>query len=369
MAVIDKRIDEDHENPLIVGARSGDTQRIKRLLDDGSDLNSRGGWVGTPLHAATEAGQTDAARLLLDAGADLEARRRGGCTPLHAAAQGGHAATVALLIDRGADVNASDINDRTALHLAAEAGHLAVAERLIAAGADVNARDDTEAHLTGGLTPLHVATAHGHAELAARLVAAGADRRDEWLGAFAGRIYELLRHGVDSPGRGETIPWAEIPEAEKLERIARESRSVSSLGASSVPGAYLLNTIEAMVDYDRLPTAQRELLEDLRAKLDAGKLDGPQATRACPHVVFRDTRETPLLRRGERGNAMPDEPREHPAADKAMRWLGGNWFVPIVTALTLEAIARAPAPHCPVASAPEKPAIEQPGPPDMDRER
>ena len=44
---------------------------------------------------------------------------------------------------------------------------------------------------------------------------------------------------------------------------------------------------------------------------------------------------------------MPNESREHPAADKTMRWLGNNWWVPIVSALTLEAITRGHAPHGP----------------------
>jgi hypothetical protein len=47
----------------------------------------------------------------------------------------------------------------------------------------------------------------------------------------------------------------------------------------AVPGTVALEQIERNVAYSGLPAVQREILQDLRAKLDAGQLDGPQPDR------------------------------------------------------------------------------------------
>ena len=108
---------------------------------------------------------------------------------------------------------------------------------------------------------------------------------------FDTRIEALRREGVPSyPPLGGRKPWAETPEPEKLEAIAWESTNIwlrdgssgegeAGLHVISVPGAAALAAIERHVDYAGLPPVQREMLEDLRTKLDAGQLDGPQPDR------------------------------------------------------------------------------------------
>ena len=44
----------------------------------------------------------------------------------------------------------------------------------------------------------------------------------------------------------------------------------------AVPGAAKLEAVERNIDYAALPAVQREMLEDLRARLDAGQLEGAQ---------------------------------------------------------------------------------------------
>ena len=106
---------------------------------------------------------------------------------------------------------------------------------------------------------------------------------------FGARIETLKRGGVPSyPPLERRKPWAQTPEREKLEAIVWESTTVW-LGAGSfrpdadghaviaVPGTATLTAVEEHVDYAGLPPVQREMLEDLRAKLHAGQLGGADA--------------------------------------------------------------------------------------------
>ena len=93
--------------------------------------------------------------------------------------------------------------------------------------------------------------------------------------AFDSRIEELRREGVSSyPPLGGKTPWAETTETRKLEEIVWESWTVSH--GSTVPGVAALAAIERNVDYADLPAVQRKMLEDLRARLDAGQFSGEQ---------------------------------------------------------------------------------------------
>ena len=111
---------------------------------------------------------------------------------------------------------------------------------------------------------------------------------------FGARIEGLRRDGVPSyPPLGGRTPWAEAPEAEKLEQIVWESMSVW-LGAKSfdpgaagpevisLPGAVALEAVERHVDYAGLPEAQRAQLVELRARLDAGQFAGPPTGHKDP---------------------------------------------------------------------------------------
>ncbi|GMN40723.1 hypothetical protein TIFTF001_009954 [Ficus carica] len=68
---------------LHIGARKGDLKQVKRLLDDGMDVNvaawgpkSKG---VTPLHLAAEGGHLVVMDELLERGANIDARTKGAC--------------------------------------------------------------------------------------------------------------------------------------------------------------------------------------------------------------------------------------------------------------------------------------------------
>jgi hypothetical protein len=98
------------------------------------------------------------------------------------------------------------------------------------------------------------------------------------LGAFDERIEKLSTDGVYSHELRREIPWAEATELNKVEAIVWVAQSVSREGPA-VPGAYTLGAIERNVDFGGLPSPQREMLLEVRAKIDTGALPGADAAR------------------------------------------------------------------------------------------
>ncbi|KAJ6933303.1 phytochrome-interacting ankyrin-repeat protein 2 [Populus alba x Populus x berolinensis] len=102
-------------NLLHIGARKGDLKQVKRLLDEGMDVNvpawgpkSKG---LTPLHLAAQGGHLEIMAELLERGANIDARTLGACgTPLHSAAKERKKEAVKFLIENGAFLP-DDIND------------------------------------------------------------------------------------------------------------------------------------------------------------------------------------------------------------------------------------------------------------------
>ena len=100
-----------------------DAERIKELLEKGTDPNIRDGSGNTPLHFAASKGCVEVARLLLEHGADPNAQDKSGKTPLHVAAFNGHVDVVRLLLEYGADPSIRNRDGKTPLDLARESGH------------------------------------------------------------------------------------------------------------------------------------------------------------------------------------------------------------------------------------------------------
>ncbi|SEK08638.1 ankyrin repeat domain-containing protein [Achromobacter sp. NFACC18-2] len=130
----DKRTDVNAENPagetpLMYLAIAGQTERAKKLIARGAQVN-RLGW--TPLHYAASKGQMEMARLLLANKAMVNAPAPNGETPLMMAALSGRKPMVELLIRAGADVTTQDTKGQDAAAWAATGKSEALAAELTA---------------------------------------------------------------------------------------------------------------------------------------------------------------------------------------------------------------------------------------------
>ena len=136
------------------------------------------------LLSACEEGDLFKVRQLIKEGCDVNTRGEHGTTPLIVAAIGGHNQVVEELIRKGARVNVKSNTQRTALWYASCNGHCSVVKTLCAAGADTNVQDQW------GLTPLMCAAWRGRDEIVCELIRAGASvnvvTSSEGLGVAAG---------------------------------------------------------------------------------------------------------------------------------------------------------------------------------------
>ncbi len=92
-------------NPLHFAAHDGDLAAVKRLVEEGTDVNTFDEIGFTPLHYAAEADRLDVAAYLLEHGADVNARHEPtiGNTPLGGVAGDRSIAMARLFVEAGAD--------------------------------------------------------------------------------------------------------------------------------------------------------------------------------------------------------------------------------------------------------------------------
>lgn len=172
-----KALDDDdyEESPLseafIESAGKGRIDVVRRMLDDGLDVNLVRHGDGTALIAASKRGRMEMVQFLLDHNADVNLESVGDGNPLIAAAGHGHVAIVELLLDRGARIDEIVFGDENPLIQASMNGEDAVVALLIRRGANVNARYVEEGDLR---TPLRMARRFDHANIERMLLEAGA---------------------------------------------------------------------------------------------------------------------------------------------------------------------------------------------------
>jgi ankyrin repeat protein len=162
---------------LNIVARLGNLAGVKKLIDEGANVNIEGRYGETPLHDAANKGHEEIAELLIAKGANINA---GLYTPLHTAVSKGRMDIVKLLLQNGANINAQDEEGGTGtapLHILAKYKHdysnydytkIDMIELLIANGADVNLKDH-------GQTPLHLTVHSDQKDVVEFLIAKGAD--------------------------------------------------------------------------------------------------------------------------------------------------------------------------------------------------
>lgn len=191
-------------------AREGYQKGVESLIESGANLDSKdmNGW--TPLSWAAYNGHETVVESLLEKGANLESRDESGWTPLLWAAHNGHEIVVELLLEKGANLESGDDSGGTPLSWAAHNGHETVVELFLKKGANLESGDDSggtplswaahnghemvvklllkkganlEAEIADGRTPLLLAISHGHDKVVKLLLEEGAEtesRKSSW---------------------------------------------------------------------------------------------------------------------------------------------------------------------------------------------
>jgi ankyrin repeat protein len=111
------------------GISVGDTALVKRLLDEGADINAKDDGLTLLMKSATE-GYLKTAKLLIDKKADIDAKSNEGSTALMAASMAGYTKIVELLVNAGANIKAKNNIGWTAEMYANEKGYTNITQVL-----------------------------------------------------------------------------------------------------------------------------------------------------------------------------------------------------------------------------------------------
>jgi ankyrin repeat protein len=160
------------ESPLIEAVQKQDVQRVRTLLQQGTDVNQAEFDGSTALHWAAYVDDPDIMDVLLKAGAKVNLANQFGITPLMQACDSRDPKIVDLLLNAGADANARAEGGETPVMRAARVGNPEVMKLLLAHGGDPKAKEPSQDQ-----TALMWAISQRHPDVAQLLVENGADVR------------------------------------------------------------------------------------------------------------------------------------------------------------------------------------------------
>ncbi|MDD5555899.1 MAG: exodeoxyribonuclease VII large subunit [bacterium] len=163
-------IDAYKSTPELIWAVKGQAvDEVKKLIQEGTDVNIEDDKGGSPLLWAALWGNKEIIELLIKKGAEINSKSDSGNTPLMFASRTPYKENVKLLINNGAEVDATNNAGVTALMLAALEGRSEIVDLLIQNGADVNAKADDAS------TAISIARDKDHKEVVNILKKAGAE--------------------------------------------------------------------------------------------------------------------------------------------------------------------------------------------------
>ncbi|SDJ76118.1 ankyrin repeat domain-containing protein [Aliiruegeria lutimaris] len=161
---------------LFRAAHTGDAATIRRLAENGADVDARDPKWRTPAHVAAFASEDTALRALAEAGADMNALEGRAYDVVTIAAVADDPDLMSLAIDLGNDPGLmTSPYDGTALIAAAHLGHVEVVKRLISAGAPLDHVNNL--HWTAVMEAVVLGDGgQNHQAVLEALLSAGADR-------------------------------------------------------------------------------------------------------------------------------------------------------------------------------------------------
>ncbi|KAL8740703.1 MAG: hypothetical protein Q9190_006623 [Brigantiaea leucoxantha] len=199
----------DHGTALIIASSRGHFQIVQLLLDNGANINAQGGFHGNALCAASFTGEYEIVQLLLENRADVNAQGGFHGNALCAASFVGEYEIVQLLLDSRADINAQGGDYSNALQGASSKGNNRIVKLLLDSGADINAQGPRG-------NALQVASSNGYYKTVQLLLDSGADINAQ--GPKGNALRQALSHWHDQVAhllfdKGARIPFqgARIP--------------------------------------------------------------------------------------------------------------------------------------------------------------
>ncbi len=149
---------------IMDATQAGKYDEVKKLIDDGCNVNFEGRGGNTPIIPAILNGNIDLARLLIDNGADVKIQNEGGVTPLLLLAHTEILTLVAIKqSDRHEELKKMEKDDPEGLLEIVKGKVLDLAKLCIEKGADVNIAI-THGNFKG-MTPLMIATLSGNIDM------------------------------------------------------------------------------------------------------------------------------------------------------------------------------------------------------------
>jgi hypothetical protein len=143
---------------LMQSAATGDTGKMKALIENGVNFNASDPTGLTALMAASHSGKAEILELLLKAGAPIDAKDKSGYTALMFACNSGQPACARYLVENGANVNEVDNDGSTPIMFCSQYGHNDIVRFLLAKGADPTVKGKH------GLSAIGFAKQNGHTE-------------------------------------------------------------------------------------------------------------------------------------------------------------------------------------------------------------
>jgi ankyrin repeat protein len=165
------------DSNLITAARTGSSETVQALIDQGANVNAQDDTGQTALMAAASRGATGTVQLLLNKGASVNAKDSTGKTALLWATSGSPGRfgliqtltdTAQVLLTAGADATVSDAEGKTALMWAATHGYDIILRTLVTRNVPLDTQDKQ------GNTALFFAVSNDHIDLVRVLLKSGA---------------------------------------------------------------------------------------------------------------------------------------------------------------------------------------------------
>jgi ankyrin repeat protein len=119
--------DVDGRTILMRTAETGEVEAVRKLIDEGADVNSKSNSGVTALMTSSGMGHAGVTRLLIEKGADVNAKTPGNYTALMNAALTGQAEIVRILLEAGAEAAVVDASGKTAKDYALMKEHKEIA--------------------------------------------------------------------------------------------------------------------------------------------------------------------------------------------------------------------------------------------------